>query len=71
MLSSFDVVFTVIRDPMVRLQSEYLWWRAHSLLPLPDFDVWVNQMFDTYALDPFMMNNHIRPQDSLCCRRRR
>ena len=52
-------------------ESEYRWRRAHSLLPLPDFDAWVNQMFDTYALAPFVMDNHIRPQDSLFCRRRR
>lgn len=62
-LSSFDAIFTVLRDPMDRLQSEYRWRRQHTPHSLPAFDTWVNQVFDRYQVDSFVLDNHIRPQE--------
>ncbi len=63
LLSSFDAIFTVMREPMARLRSEYRWRRAQSEQPLPQFDVWVNRMLDAYQRNSFVMDNHIRPQE--------
>ncbi|MEY8842036.1 sulfotransferase family 2 domain-containing protein [Cribrihabitans sp. XS_ASV171] len=62
-LASFDAIFTVMREPMARLQSEYRWRRAQAAQPLPPFDVWTNRMLDAYQGNSFVMDNHIRPQE--------
>lgn len=59
---SFDAVFTVLRDPVARLQSEYRWRRQHGKQPVADFDSWVSEIFRSYRRNPFVLDNHIRPQ---------
>lgn len=60
----FDLVFMVVRDPMSRLKSEYLWRNRDK-----DFDVdgrslerWARRSFAEYRSDPFRYDNHLRPQ---------
>jgi hypothetical protein len=59
---SFDAVFTVLRDPLARLQSEYLWRRQHAQQPVSDFNTWTKEMFSRYRFNRFLLDNHIRPQ---------
>lgn len=60
--SFYDYSFAVVREPVARLVSEYRWRGALQEGPLPAFDVWVNQTFDSYPEYPQMLDNHIRPQ---------
>lgn len=54
----YDYSFCVVRNPFDRLASEYIMRDAseHS------FDDWVSNIFKEYAADPFIHDNHIRPQ---------
>lgn len=61
-IDSFDAVFTVLRDPVDRLISEYHWRRQHAPQITGDFEPWVNQVLTTYRKAPFVLDNHIRPQ---------
>lgn len=79
----YDFGFTVLRDPMDRLMSEYRMRRAEppsvrrrrqglrtlfglrgrTLRRVPeDFDRWVAAAFAVYRRNPYLYDNHIRPQ---------
>jgi hypothetical protein len=79
----YDDGFTVVRDPMQRLISEYrmrvalhehvplrglmksmsrLGGFARRFMPYPDFNRWVRRVFERYQTDPYIFDNHIRPQ---------
>jgi hypothetical protein len=61
----FDCTFTVVRNPFKRLASEYRMRNRHRFLngqDIPDFEAWVADIFGKYAEDPWVANNHIRPQ---------
>lgn len=60
-MTVFDVIFTVVRQPLDRLLSEYRWQRQRRGLTV-DLDGWVNTTLDAYDDDPFVHENHIRPQ---------
>lgn len=60
--NSFDAVFTILRDPMSRLQSEYRWRMEHGSGPQIEFNTWVTRMFRAYYRNRFVLDNHIRPQ---------
>ncbi|WP_404324925.1 sulfotransferase family 2 domain-containing protein [Cobetia sp. UIB-001] len=60
-LSSFDYCFTVIRDPIDRLISEYKMRAKHHVNP-PGFNVWLKRINSLYKKNPFILDNHIRPQ---------
>ena len=62
----FDYVFTVVRNPYKRLESEY---RMRSLLAkeqffneLPKFPYWVEQIIEKTKVDRYIFANHLRPQ---------
>lgn len=80
----FDARFAVLRDPVARMMSEFL-WRSDPLKPLQrlarplrggaarrirvggskqslSFDEWVPRALDAYAADPWIYDNHLRPQ---------
>jgi hypothetical protein len=57
-----DLAFTVVRNPYDRLASEY---RMKVTGPGRDvgFDQWVERTFRRYEKNPFVADNHIRPQN--------
>ncbi|MEO9863436.1 MAG: sulfotransferase family 2 domain-containing protein [Yoonia sp.] len=57
----YDYAFTVTRHPIPRLVSEYYYRIKRGDTPQP-FDTWVNNAFDQHAKNPYVMDNHIRPQ---------
>ena len=62
-LERIDLVLTVVREPLARFRSEFLW--RHRNDPLPDAEAvtrWGRRMLERYAADPFVRDNHIRPQ---------
>lgn len=61
-LGSFRCVFMTVRDPVSRLISEYRMRAALHDGPSDDFDTWLDNVLRYYAGDPFMLDNHIRPQ---------
>ena len=62
-LSSFDAVFMLVRDPLSRLVSEFNWRRQHALIAGNcELNEWLKQAILSYEHDPFIFDNHIRPQ---------
>lgn len=64
-----DLVFTVVRDPVARMISEYRYQRAGRLTgpfgrPIRHlaFPTWLRLMFALAARDPYTHDNHFRPQ---------
>lgn len=56
--------FTIIRDPVSRMISEYR-YRAMRRQPdkaLPTFDIWAIRTLQRYENNPYVLDNHIRPQ---------
>lgn len=63
-LDRFDAIFMVVREPMARFRSEYL-WRLRDRNPRTDasaVEKWAKSAFKRYAADPFIFDNHLRPQ---------
>jgi len=56
--------FTIIRDPWSRTCSEYAWQLCRENLPISwnQFESWLNAMLERYSIDPYIADNHIRPQ---------
>ncbi|WP_338749865.1 sulfotransferase family 2 domain-containing protein [Janibacter alittae] len=63
-MDQFDGVFTVVRDPMARMKSEYLWRHRNAEFSIGGRSVekWTAKTLSQYADDPFIFDNHIRPQ---------
>lgn len=59
----FDLSFAIVRHPEDRIISEYRFRASyspkHAALP---FDFWLSTMLAAAARDPFVFDNHIRPQ---------
>lgn len=53
--------FCVTRHPIARLVSEYYWRQSLDHVKHP-FDKWVRVQMKAYAKNPFIMDNHFRPQ---------
>jgi hypothetical protein len=58
-LGTFSYVFMTVRHPIDRLKSEFLW---HVRDRNTDPTNWAHQMLARYESDPFLLDNHIRPQ---------
>ena len=56
-----DQSFTVLRDPMDRLQSEYRYQRDRGATQ-SDFNPWARLMLGLVQSNPYVMDNHLRPQ---------
>lgn len=63
-IDRFDFTFAVVRNPIARAKSDYLW--AHRRRPkgdvLPTFDDWFTGLAEIYEREPYVLDNHIRPQ---------
>lgn len=65
-IERFDAVFMIVRDPLARFRSEYVWrHRDQTRLSARSDDVarWAAQAFRQFREDPFVYDNHIRPQE--------
>ena len=60
-LDFVDLAFTVVRNPYERLASEYRMRVQQPGRDLP-FDEFVRRMFQRFERNPFIGDNHIRPQ---------
>ncbi len=64
----FDHVFTVVRHPVDRLRSVFLFQRdvEEKLRPEMQFSGWVRRHLDNPdRKDPFLLDNHIRPMSDI------
>lgn len=61
----FDYGFAIIRDPVARIISEYRFRaepRRAKAQRVPEFPDWWRRTRQRYACNPFILDNHIRPQ---------
>jgi hypothetical protein len=62
----FDYAFTIVRDPYDRLASEYRVRRGdmekRGYSHPPAFGEWVTTQLEACAKNPFVLDNHVRPQ---------
>jgi hypothetical protein len=63
-IDRFDLVFMMVRDPVRRLQSEYLWRTRRREVGVDGarVEAWAQQNFAKCKVDPHLHDNHIRPQ---------
>lgn len=63
-LEQFSYSFCVVRNPLDRLKSDYVWLfrNQRDKSRLPSFDEFADRAFREYAKNPFVFDNHIRPQ---------
>lgn len=62
-LDRFDLTFMVVRNPLARFKSRYVWSqrKRDTLSPEVNAD-WVEKQFREYSSNPFVGGNHVRPQ---------
>lgn len=79
----FRSSFTVVRNPLDRMISEYHWRTRNKrpiaeggtyqrrwynkTLQLVDFDAWAMEILDLYENNAFINDNHLRPQAEFIC----
>jgi Sulfotransferase family len=63
-LGRFDLIFMIVREPLARFRSEYLWRNRHTEVSLDPTAIerWGYAAFDDYARNPYIHDNHLRPQ---------
>ncbi|MCK0118297.1 sulfotransferase family protein [Isoptericola sp. S6320L] len=62
-LGRFDAIFAVVRDPVARFRSEYVMRHKQELTTTADaVDAWAEHTFERFERNPFVHDNHIRPQ---------
>lgn len=57
----FERIIVILRDPFERFMSEYRWQRHQGMTALLPAE-WTSFVMDSYQQDPFVFDNHIRPQ---------
>lgn len=59
----FDLVFMVVREPIARFRSEYSHRNREDLrTDRASVDAWTETMLAKYADNPYLFDNHVRPQ---------
>jgi hypothetical protein len=64
-LDRFDLVFTVVRDPVARFRSEYVWRtrkRDDVSTGADAVNKWLLKSMASYRKNPYLYDNHFRPQ---------
>ena len=63
-IEEFSFSFTVVRNPISRAKSDYLWSYRNSpdLSRIPNFEEWFTHKLEKYADNSYILDNHIRPQ---------
>ena len=62
---TLDYSFTMVRDPVGRLQSEYRYQMGVSRTTRFSFATWLRVMLACLRMEPRIYQNHIRPQSDL------
>lgn len=57
----YDYSFAIVRHPFTRLVSEFYYRRKRGFAKRT-FDSWLNIAMNTCPKDPYIMDNHFRPQ---------
>jgi hypothetical protein len=64
----FDYAFMIVRDPLERLKSEYLYSRRLGRIDtFLSFSMWAEVVLRLAAFEPTLRSNHIRPQVDFLC----
>ena len=58
-VSTFDFLLMSVRNPINRLKSEYL---MRNRIKRTDPDLWVVNILKQFNKNPFLLDNHLRPQ---------
>lgn len=61
-LERIDAVLVVVREPLARFRSEFLWRHRDEPVDAAAVSRWGRRMVVKYAEDPYVRDNHIRPQ---------
>ena len=63
-IEKFDFSFCIMRNPIEKLKSDYLWSYRNTkdINKVLKFDNWYNKMIGGYTKNNFFFDNHIRPQ---------
>lgn len=63
-LGNFDEIFMMVRDPLARFKSEYIWRNRKDLkvVDAESVNSWGAKAFKQYARDNFVFDNHLRRQ---------
>jgi hypothetical protein len=62
-VEAFDYVFMTVRHPVARIVSEYgMRHQDREARSTEGFSSWLNTTLDRYGRNPFLCDNHIRPQ---------
>lgn len=64
-LDRFDVVFTIVRNPISRFRSEYVMRKlggSGGVVDAKSVERWADRQFKLYSSNPNVLDNHIRPQ---------
>jgi sulfotransferase famil protein len=65
-LRQFDVVFSVVRDPVDRFRSEFAHRHSGQLdstqADADTVSAWADQAFARWERNPYILDNHLRPQ---------
>lgn len=60
--SFYNFSLVIVRNPFDRLASEYAWRVRLADEPIASFNDWVRTALRRYEKNPFVHDNHIRPQ---------
>ncbi len=65
-LNTFDLIFSITRHPVERLLSEYKMrvgdMQNHKKFIPPSPDEWIQNYFELFEKDNYILDNHLRPQ---------
>jgi hypothetical protein len=62
-LDRFDAVFMTVREPLARFRSEFAYRNsARVSATAAEVEAWYDEAFREYRHDPFVFDNHLRPQ---------
>lgn len=63
-LHRFDAIFMIVRDPIARFRSEYLWRNRDAEPDLSEGAVerWGRAALNGFEADSYLYDNHLRPQ---------
>lgn len=63
--ADLDHSFTVVRDPLSRVLSQFRFQTGHSRISRLGFSTWLRIVLDAARTDPRVYDNHIRPQSDI------
>lgn len=63
-MQNFDMAFMIVRDPVSRFKSEYIWRNRKNFTGTDSKAVskWADRSFSEYESNKFIYDNHFRPQ---------